>query len=97
MKTQVTQKLRVVAVFSLLFFATATSVAQSEPDKDCQCRDSEGSMKNLGTVVCVNITGQQYLVRCEMSQNTPYWKRLNDESGCPAAGMTNSLEKLLSV
>jgi len=71
--------------------------AQPKTDTDCQCRDSTGSMQNLGTVVCVNITGTDYLVRCEMSQNTPYWNRVNDESGCPMANNGTDLKKRLSL
>jgi hypothetical protein len=42
-------------------------------------------MRNLGTVECVDITGEKYLVRCEMSTNTPYWRKIKGGSGCPAA------------
>jgi hypothetical protein len=41
-------------------------------------------MKNLGTVQCVDIVGTKRLVRCEMSQNNPYWKSLEGGEGCPA-------------
>ncbi len=62
-----------------------TVATAGQPDIDCQCRDPQGNRRDLGTVECVNITGTQYLVRCEMSTNTPYWKRIKDDAGCPLA------------
>ncbi|MEE9334586.1 MAG: hypothetical protein V3U65_10895 [Granulosicoccaceae bacterium] len=67
---------------SIIFFSA--SYALDEPSEtDCQCRAPTGDMKNLGTVECVNVTGRQYLVRCEMSTNTPYWNKLDGVEGCP--------------
>lgn len=54
------------------------------PDPDCWCRDADGERRELGSLSCVTITGRQYLVRCEMSTNTPYWKRVGPGEGCPA-------------
>ena len=54
---------------------------------ECQCRDPRGERRDLGTVECVDIAGAAYLVRCEMSTNTPYWRRLSDEAGCPTASL----------
>ncbi|MEE9322729.1 MAG: hypothetical protein V3U76_19965 [Granulosicoccus sp.] len=69
---------RLLCISSLLSTAV---VAQTDPD--CQCRDPNGVMRDLGTVECVDVTGRQYLVRCEMSTNTPYWRRTNNNDGCP--------------
>ncbi len=51
----------------------------------CKCRSPDGQMQDLGTVQCVNIVGRNSLVRCEMSTNTPYWKKVEGVAGCPDA------------
>jgi len=68
-------------------FVTSTLAAAATPPPDCQCRAPDGERQDLGTVTCVRIGSKPYLVRCEMSTNTPYWRRLHDEAGCalPAA------------
>ena len=63
----------------------ASGTAFPTPPPDCQCRDPEGERRDLGTVACVDISGTSWLVRCEMSTNTPYWRRLGGEAGCPSA------------
>lgn len=52
---------------------------------ECKCRSPDGQMQALGTVQCVDIAGRKNLVRCKMSTNTPYWKRVEGTSGCPDA------------
>lgn len=75
----------------LLMVAAGQALAQSQtaPDQsiapDCKCRSPDGQMQNLGTVQCVNIVGRNSLVRCEMSTNTPYWKKVEGVAGCPDA------------
>ena len=52
----------------------------------CQCRDPAGERRDLGTVACFPIGGRSVRLRCEMSTNTPYWKRLDAAGvGCPLA------------
>jgi hypothetical protein len=65
-------------------FISAAAIAQSSK-VDCQCRAPGGTMRDLGYVECVDIVGTQHLVRCVMSTNTPYWKKLEGVDGCPAA------------
>jgi len=72
---------RTAAVVSLL----TTCMMSAQADTKCQCRFPSGGNRDLGTVECLNITGRHYLMRCEMSNNTPYWKRLQDEEGCSVA------------
>ena len=52
---------------------------------ECKCRSPNGQMQELGTVQCFDIVGNKNLVRCEMSTNTPYWKKVEGASGCPDA------------
>jgi len=67
-----------------LLLASATATADG-PVRDCPCRAQDGQSRPQGTVACITITGTPWLVQCTMSQNTPYWRRLNDASGCPTA------------
>jgi len=66
-----------------LLAALTGSAAVAGPDPDCQCRDPTGTLRDLGTLACVPIGTSRYLVRCEMSTNTPYWRRVGDDPGCP--------------
>jgi hypothetical protein len=75
-------RLKLLVLGSVLVVGTAVA---NQTDINCQCRDPHGIRVDLGTVECVNITGTKYLVRCEMSTNTPYWRRLNEQGGCPLA------------
>ena len=72
-----------VILFSCVFLCTA-ALAQSS-SSDCQCRGPDGQMRDLGSVQCVDISGRPNLMRCVMSTNTPYWKKLDNVEGCPAA------------
>jgi len=66
-----------------LAFAQGTNTEGIDPD--CQCRAPSGQMRDLGSVECFDIVGHKALVRCEMSTNTPYWKKVDGIEGCPAA------------
>jgi len=55
---------------TLMTSAWADDAANGTPD--CQCRDRQGMRVDL-------------VFRCEMSTNTPYWKRVSDQEGCPLA------------
>ena len=65
-------------------FMSGAAIAQSGA-LDCLCRARGGTMRDLGYVECVDIVDTQRLVRCVMSTNTPYWKKLEGVDGCPAA------------
>ncbi len=80
---QTTSRSIFLSIFWAAILSTASYAFDEPSETDCQCRAPGGDMKNLGTVECVNITGRQYLVRCEMSMNTPYWNKLDDVEGCP--------------
>ncbi len=51
----------------------------------CQCRDPDGKRRDIGTVDCFSIGGRPTLLRCDMSTNTPYWKKVESVQGCPTA------------
>lgn len=68
----------------LTLLMTGWAFAQ-EAKPDCQCRAPDGSMKDLGAVECFNVVGTPRLLRCEMSTNTPFWKRVEGVEGCPSA------------
>ena len=72
-----------VGLISCVFLST-NALAQSS-SSDCQCRGPDGQMRDLGSVQCVDISGRPNLMRCVMSTNTPYWKKLDNVEGCPAA------------
>ncbi len=49
---------------------------------ECQC-SNRGEMLPMGALACLNVDGQTFLARCEMSLNNPTWRRVQD--GCPSA------------
>lgn len=73
-----------LVIHSCLLSATILSPTHAQTT-DCQCRAPDGTMRDLGTVECVDIVGTRNMVRCEMSTNTPYWRKLNTVEGCPSA------------
>ncbi len=74
---------RVVLCITLAFLSTAVLAAR--PAFNCQCRDANGQMRDIGTVECISIGSSQFMVRCEMAGNNTHWNRVSDESGCPLA------------
>lgn len=79
---------RLKAVGGMLAFMAVAGLAMAQDQAaapDCQCRSPDGQMRDLGTVQCVDIVGRKSLVRCEMSTNTPYWKKVEGVAGCPDA------------
>ena len=72
------------AIPVMVSLITGVAFAQSSV-LDCQCRAPGGVMRDLGYVECVDIVGTRNLVKCVMSTNTPYWKKLEGVDGCPAA------------
>lgn len=70
--------------FIVLIFGSSMSFAQSGKP-ECQCRAPGGGMRDLGTIECVDIVGKRHLVVCDMSTNTPYWRKLEQSEGCPSA------------
>nr|WP_226803919.1 hypothetical protein [Amylibacter sp. SFDW26] len=67
-----------------MIFTCAASIAQGDGAKvkwpDCYCTDKDGLRVELGTMVCMNVGGRDFIARCEMSQNVPMWREMN--KGC---------------
>ena len=45
---------------------------------DCYCTDGSGRRVELGQRICLTVGGETYLARCDMSLNTPTWRREAD-------------------
>lgn len=48
---------------------------------DCYCTDSEGARVEIGATSCLVINSEPYFAKCDMSLNSPIWRRLH--KGCP--------------
>lgn len=81
---------------SLVALALAASAASAaaEPFKrppaakgysypECYCTN-RGERVELGRLSCIRIGSSAYTARCDMSQNNPTWRRVED--GCDAEG-----------
>lgn len=47
---------------------------------DCYCTDKTGARIELGTEVCMQVGGRDFIARCEMSLNNPMWREISQ--GC---------------
>ena len=47
---------------------------------DCYCTDKAGARVELGEVKCLEVGGRVFTAQCQMSQNVPMWRELNN--GC---------------
>lgn len=47
------------------------------------CTDSTGQRMELGEVLCITAGCQTWMARCDMSVNSPTWRKIQD--GCPGA------------
>ncbi len=81
------RRLRAAAAAALL--AGGASHAAPEPGAaadaphDCRCRIPGGELRDLGTVACFELGERSVAMRCEMSTNTPYWRRAEATDACP--------------
>ena len=70
-------------LLSIIFLCVA-GVANSEDGgvvwPDCYCTDKAGARVELGTMICMKVGGRDFIARCEMSQNVPMWREINQ--GC---------------
>jgi hypothetical protein len=51
---------------------------------DCYCTDKVGARVELGTTVCMQVGGRDFIARCEMSLNTPMWREIS--KSCLSSG-----------
>ena len=70
--------------FVCLSLVSGSALADAPPP-ECKCRTPDGELRNLGTELCMTISGQPARMRCEMSTNTPFWKPLDTAGGCAPA------------
>lgn len=50
---------------------------------DCYCTDSEGERVEIGRSACLHIGSQSFVAQCDMSLNSPIWRRVRE--GCPTS------------
>jgi len=64
---------------------------------DYYCTGADGSRYELGEVVCLinNSCSASWLAKCDMSQNNPMWRKVQD--GCPAAQATDLFDHTFPI
>ena len=62
-----------------LIFAVAANAASAEIP--CQCRDSQGNLHDVGTVLCLRVDGRAFMALCDMSLNVTIWR--DTGAACP--------------
>lgn len=71
------------ALVVILTLAAAPAAAQDRAFPTPWCRDGDGNRVELGGLTCIAAgCTPPYLARCEMSLNSPMWRKVQD--GCPA-------------
>lgn len=79
------QAMGIAIRMGILSILMGGSALAQEAKPECQCRAPDGSMRDMGAVECFDIVGTKNLLRCEMSTNTPFWKKIDGVEGCPSA------------
>jgi hypothetical protein len=67
-----------------LMMAALPVAAQQRAFPTPYCTDINGTRIELGGLTCIAPSScvEPYLARCDMSQNSPMWRKVQD--GCPA-------------
>ena len=55
------------------------------------CTDSNGQRVELGQVICITASCQTWLAKCDMSLNSPTWRKVQD--GCPAVSLIDRVKR----
>ncbi len=67
----------------VILILAAPAAAQQRAFPTPYCRDGDGNRVELGELTCIAVgCVPPYLARCEMSLNSPMWRKVQD--GCPA-------------
>jgi hypothetical protein len=68
---------------ALIFTCTSFAALGQEakiPYPDCYCTDKTGARVEMGTMICLEVGGRDFIARCEMSLNNPMWREI--KQGC---------------
>jgi hypothetical protein len=71
-------------ILPLLMVATpALSADGTAPE--CYCTDRNGARVEMGETICLQVDGRMFMAECQMSLNTPMWRKVSD--GCLSSGL----------
>ncbi len=48
--------------------------------RECYCTDKTGASVSLGQTICLQVDGRMFMAQCQMSQNVPMWREI--QNGC---------------
>ncbi|MEL7097796.1 MAG: hypothetical protein AAGM84_03100 [Pseudomonadota bacterium] len=75
--------------------ALADVTSPSGKTVECYCTDRTGSRVELGETICLQVDGRMFTAQCQMSQNNPMWREVQD--GCLSSGLGGSHQPLQSA
>ncbi len=52
---------------------------------DCYCTDRTGARVELGVTICLQVDGRMFMAQCQMSLNSPMWRKMRD--GCATSSL----------
>ena len=82
----------VIPLIVLAAPAFADGLAQGKT-VDCYCTDTAGGRVELGQTICMFVDGRAFMAQCQMSLNSPMWRRMQE--GCQMSDAAPSaLERL---
>lgn len=88
------KKLATALIITLPAIGYAEAVAQGKT-VDCYCTDKTGSRMELGEMTCLNVDGKMFMAQCQMSLNSPMWRKVSD--GCLSSSLPQSLQPALDA
>lgn len=82
---------RVLFLAPLLAFALPVAADVTSPSGktvDCYCTDRSGGRVEMGEMVCLQVDGKMFMAQCQMSLNSPMWRRVSE--GCATSSLSPS-------
>ena len=84
--------------YVMVFLAAALPASAQEftrmPGVEYYCTGATGERYELGEVICITASCKTWTARCDMSWNSPMWRKTQD--GCPGVSVQQRLDKLKS-
>jgi len=84
---------------ALAFITAAPALADvtspSGKTVECYCTDRTGSRVELGETICLQVDGRMFTAQCQMSQNNPMWREVQE--GCLSSSLGGDDQPLQST
>lgn len=76
-------------MFILLSTTASADTGFSGYGSDCYCTDKQSQRIELGQRICMYVGGRSFVAECQMSQNVPMWREVDEI--CPGASIAPNM------